>query len=163
MQTIFLALLLAAVFGLFVPTAQTRLRRVLHGSPGTVWAVPFLLAGVFAAAEVAAGAFSWQLTGMVLLYAAAPVACVFAQGAGSPKTPGVLDFLAILLLWLPLEFAAGAALVPRPAQGFLHSVAYGIAILLGLILFLGFRSFPGMKSNIPRNRRDWVLALVGFA
>jgi membrane protease YdiL (CAAX protease family) len=100
---------------------------------------------------------------MVLGYTLAPVACAYGQGAGSPKRPGILDFLAILLLWLPLEFAAGAQLVPRPAQGFLHSVAYGIAILLGLILFLGFRSFPGMKYNVPQGGRDWVLPLIGFA
>ena len=80
---------------------------------------------------------------MVLGYALAPVACAYVAGRGRPKTPGALDFLAILLLWLPLEFAAGGSLVPRPAQGFLHSVAYGIAILLGLMIFLGFRSFPG--------------------
>ena len=101
MQTIFLALLLAAVFGLFVPTAQTRLRGVLHGSPGTVWAVPFLLAGVFAAAAVVAGAFSWQLTGMVLLYAAAPVAC--ASGCSDRQT----------LTWFTKLCAAALAYIPR--------------------------------------------------
>jgi membrane protease YdiL (CAAX protease family) len=72
------------------------------------------------------------------------------------------DFLAILFLWLPLEFAAGASLVPRPVQGFLHSVAYGIAILLGLILFLGFRALKGMKYNLPRSGRDLWLPLAGF-
>ena len=163
MQTTVLALLLAAVFGLLVPSAQIRLRGLLHGNPRAIWAFPFLLAGVFAGAAALAGAFSFELVGMVLLYAMAPVACAYAQSSGSPKTPGVLDFVAIVLLWLPLEFAAGAQLVPRPAQGFLHSVAYGIAILLGLVLFIGFRSFPGLKYNVPRGRRDWILPLLGFA
>ena len=75
----------------------------------------------------------------------------------------LLDFAAILLLWLPLEFAAGASLVARPAQGFLHSVAYGVAILLGLVLFIGFRSFAGLKYNLPRMPRDYRLPLAGFA
>jgi membrane protease YdiL (CAAX protease family) len=163
MQTIVLALLLAAIFGLFVPAAQSRLRSLLQGSPRTLWAVPFLLTAIFGAAAALAGAFSLTLTAMVLGYTAAPVACAYALGAGTPKTPGALDFLAILALWLPLEFAAGQHLVPRPAQGFLHSVAYGIAILLGLILFLGFRSFPGLKYQAPRGRRDWLLPLAGFA
>ncbi len=163
MQTLVLALLLAAVFGLFVPAAQNRLRGLLQGSPRSVWAVPFLLAAVFGGASAVAGACSIPLIAMVLAYALAPVACVYALGVGTPATPGVLDFLAILLLWLPLEFAAGQHLVPRPAQGFLHSVGYGIAILLGLVLFLGFRSFPGLKYNAPRGRRDWVLPLAGFA
>jgi len=163
MQILFLALLLAAVFGLFVPGAQSALRGLLHGSPRTLWAFPFLLAGIFAAAAATAGVFSFALVGLVLVYALAPVACAYVQGAGNPKTPGALDFLSILLLWLPLEFAAGGSLVPRPAQGFLHSVAYGIAILLGLVIFLGCRSFPGLKYNFPRGRRDWLLPLAGFA
>jgi uncharacterized protein len=154
MQTLFLALLLATVFGLFVPKAQTGLRGALKRHSGSVWAFPFLLTGVFAVAAWVAGALSLPLIAMVLAYTLAPVACVVLAGA---------DFLAILLLWLPLEFAAGAHLVPRPAQGFLHSVGYGVAILLGLVLFLGYRALPGMKYNVPRDRRDWVLPLVGFA
>jgi membrane protease YdiL (CAAX protease family) len=85
------------------------------------------------------------------------------QGPARKPRPTALDFLGILILWLPIEFAAGARLVPRAAQGFLHSVAYGIAILLGLILWTGFRSFAGMKYNPPRRARDFWLPLAGFA
>jgi membrane protease YdiL (CAAX protease family) len=163
MQIFVLALLLAAIFGLFVPSAQTRLRGVLHGAPATVWAVPFLLAAVFAGASAAAGVFRPDLTAIVLVYLVAPVACVALAGAGSPGKPGLLDGAAIALLWFPLEFAGGVAhLIPRPVQGFLHSVAYGVAILLALILFLGFRSFPGMKYRWPERRRDWALAGAGY-
>jgi membrane protease YdiL (CAAX protease family) len=163
MRTPILALLLAAIFGFFVPAAQNRLRELLHGKPRLIWAVPFLLAAIFAAASVAAGAFSFGLTAVVLAYTAAPVLCLAVQKPGFPQRPTALDFLAILLLWLPIEFAAGAELVPRPAQGFLHSVAYGIAILLGLTLFLGYRAFPGLKYNVPRCGRDLWLPLAGFA
>ncbi len=163
MQILVLALLLAAIFGLFIPTAQTRLRGVFQSAPATVWAVPFLLAVVFAGASAIAGVFRPDLTAIVLLYLLAPVACVFLAGAGTPSRPGVLDFAAIALLWFPLEFAGGVAhLIPRPVQGFLHSVAYGVAILLALVLFLGFRSFPGMKYQWPRKRRDLALAGAGF-
>ena|SRR6266567_2644568 len=162
MQSLFLALLLAAVFGLFVPAAQNGLRAALHRKPALVWALPILLTAIFSVAAAQAGVVSVKLTLLVLLYAAAPVACVFPLGPAG-KTPHALDFVAILLLWLPLEFAAGQALVPRPAQGFLHSVAYGIAILLGLTLFLCFRAFPGMKYNLPRAKRDYWLPLAAFA
>jgi membrane protease YdiL (CAAX protease family) len=124
-----------------------------HGTPALIWAVPFLLAGIFSVVAALVGAFSVRLGLLVLTYAAAPVVCAWAGG----------DFLAILFLWLPLEFAAGAALVPRPVQGFLHSVAYGIAILLALILFLGFRGLKGMKYNLPRTGRDLWLPLTAFA
>ena len=78
------------------------------------------------------------------------------------RVPRCWTSLTVLLLWLPLEFSAGANLIPRPAQGFLHSVAYGIAILLALVLFWVFRSVPGLKFNLPRDARDYWLPLVGL-
>jgi membrane protease YdiL (CAAX protease family) len=163
MRNLILGLLLAAIFGYFVPAAQIRLRKLLHGSPRLIWAVPFLLTGIFAAAAAVSDAFSLTLILAVLVYSAAPVLCAAVQKAGFPNRPSALDFLAIVLLWFPLEFAAGAVLVPRAAQGFLHSVAYGIAILLGLTLFIGYRSFPGLKYQLPESRRDLWLPLAGFA
>ena len=162
MQTLFLAVLLAAVFGLFVPSAQNGLRSLLHDGPARIWALPFVLTGIFSAAALQAGALSGKLALLVLIYSAVPILCVFHLGPAKGK-PHALDFLAILLLWLPLEFAAGGTLVPRQAQGFLHSVAYGIAILLGLVLFLCFRAMPGLKYNLPRTARDGWLPLAAFA
>jgi membrane protease YdiL (CAAX protease family) len=121
------------------------------------------LTAIFHGAARLAGAGSAPLALLVLAYTAAPVLCAFVQGPSHAPRPTALDFLGILLLWLPLEFAAGASLVPRPAQGFLHSVAYGIAILLGLVLGTGFRSFAGLKYNLPRRIRDLWLPLAGFA
>ena len=163
MQTLILALLLAAVLVFFLPAVQDRVRGALHARPAAVWAVPFLLMALFSGAAALAGAFSFPLAVLVLGYTAAPVACAWAGGAGFIDRPAALDFGAILLLWLPLEFAAGARLVPLPARGFLHSLAYGIAILLGLVLFTGFRSFPAMKYNLPRRRSDFGLPVAAFA
>ncbi|MGA2270141.1 MAG: CPBP family intramembrane glutamic endopeptidase [Bryobacteraceae bacterium] len=167
MQTLVLALLLAAVVAFFLPAVQNRVRGALHARPAVIWAVPFLLLAIFCGAAALAGAFSISLALLVLGYTAAPVVCAWAGPRGRPAgfhpRPAALDFLAILLLWLPLEFAAGARLVPRPAQGFLHSVAYGIAILLGLVLLTGFRSFPGVKYNLPRRRSDFGLPLAAYA
>jgi membrane protease YdiL (CAAX protease family) len=163
MQTLILALLLAAVLGFFLSTVQNRVRGALHARPAAIWAAPFLLAAIFSGAAALAGAFSFSLALLVLGYTAAPVVCAWIEGAGCIERPAALDFVAILLLWLPLEFAAGARLVPRPAQAFLHSVAYAIAILLGLVLFTGFRSFSGMKYNLPRRRSDFGLPVAAFA
>jgi membrane protease YdiL (CAAX protease family) len=162
-QTAVLVLLLAAIFALLAARPRRLLEKLLHGGPKWIWAAPLLLTAVFAGAAALAGVDSVPLTLMVLAYTSAPVSCAYARGVGPVPRPSMLDFAAILLLWLPLEFAAGASLIPRPAQGFLHSVAYGIAILLGLILFAGFRSFPGLKFNLPRNGRDYWLPLGGFA
>lgn len=162
-QTIVLALLIAAVFAFFRGPLQTRLRNTFRHRPGVVWTAPMVLTAVFAAAALQRGVASLPLILAVLAYTAAPTLCVFLAGAGPTEKPAVPDFAAILLLWLPLEFAAGATLVPRPAQGFLHSVAYGIAILLGLVLFLCFRGLPGMKYNLPRRASDSWLPLAAFA
>jgi uncharacterized protein len=158
-----LALLLAAVFAFLARTPQQFLRNLLHRRPAWIFAAPPLLAAVFTIAAALSGVSSLPLALLVLAYTAAPVLCAYAQGAGPVARPSGLDFLTVLLLWLPLEFSAGASLIPRPAQDFLHGVAYGIAILLALVLFVGFRSVTGLKYNLPRQARDYWLPLAGFA
>jgi membrane protease YdiL (CAAX protease family) len=155
--------MLAAVLGFFFSRVQEGIRSGFERRPGVVWGVPVVLTAVFSGAAAMAQAWSVPLFLVVLGYTAAPVACAAWQGVGPVKRPTALDFVTILLLWLPLEFGAGAGLVPVPARGYLHSVAYGIAILLGMLLFSGFRSFPDLGFNLPRKRSDWWLPVVGFA
>ena len=161
-QSIFLALEIALVFAFFASSLQAALQRAFRHRPGLLWLAPAALTALFTAASRVAGAASLPLSVAMLAYTAAPTLCAYIAGPTPGKKPGALDFLAILLLWLPLEFAAGASLVPRPSQGFLHSVAYGVAILLGLTLFLCFRGFSGMKYNPPRRPSDLWLPLAGF-
>jgi len=163
LQTGILLILVACVFAFFSGALQEGLRVRFRKRPALVWLAPVILTAVFSGASAVAGAFGLALTLAMLAYTAAPVVCVFLAGPGQDKKPANLDFLAILLLWLPLEFGAGARLVPLRVQGFLHSVAYGMAILLGLVLFLCFRSFAGMKYNLPRCWSDLRLPLVAFA
>ena len=163
MPTWVLALLLGAVLGFLPDRGQQRLRKVLHNKPAWIWAVPVLLTLIFSGAAALADAWTPALAFLVLPYTAAPVACAWVAGVGPTHRPAGLDFAAILLLWLPLELAAGARLIPRPTQGFLHSVAYGISILLALLLFLCFRSLSGMKFGLPHGWRDAWLPLAAFA
>jgi membrane protease YdiL (CAAX protease family) len=155
-QTAILCALLACVLAFFAPGVQGWLQAVLKNRPRLIFAASVALTAFFAAASGMVGAFSARLTLLVLIYTAAPTLLLYLRGARA-------DFLAILLLWLPIEFGSGAALIPRAQQGFLHSVAYGIAILLGLTLFLGFRRISGMKYNLPRDWRDLWLPMAGFA
>jgi membrane protease YdiL (CAAX protease family) len=155
--------LVAAILALLAPPLQRRMQDLFHRRPAVIWGAPVLLTAVFAGASWMAGAFGLRLTLLVLAYTLAPVLLAFAQGPAVAPRPTALDFLGVLILWLPIEFAAGAALVPLPARGFLHSVAYGIAILLGLVLWTGFRAFAGMKYHPPRQARDYWLPLAGFA
>lgn len=162
MRAVVLALLVGIIFAFFSERLKSRLSRIFERRPRLVLIFPAVFGALFYLLASASGAHGLPLAGMVFLYTMAPTLCLFAQGAGAAKTPSALDFAALLLLWLPLEAAAGAQFVPRPAQGFLHSAAYGIAIILALVLFTGFRPFPGLKFNLPRGGRDYLLPLVGF-
>jgi uncharacterized protein len=162
-QTAVLALLLAAVLAFLASAPKRFLQTAFERRPLSIWAVPPVLTGIFIGAATMVGAWSLPLTLLMLGYTGAPILCAHAQGPGSAPRPSALDFLAILLLWLPLEFSTGAGMIPRPAQGFLHGVAYGVAILLGLIVFAGFRRMPNLRYNLPQHRRDYWLPLAAFA
>ena len=163
-RTLFLAILLAGVLALLSQALQRRVQAALRRAPARIWLVPPLLTGVFFVASALMDSVNWELVLIVGAYTAAPVACAWFAGVGPVKRPVALDFAAIALLWFPLEFPAGAGrLIAKHAQGFLHSVAYGIAILLGLAIFLCFRQVAGMKYRLPESARDWRNMVVGFA
>jgi hypothetical protein len=162
-QTAVLAALLIAILAFLAPATQRLFQTALHRTPAWIVCAPLLFTAIFCGTAELVHVRSLPLILMVLAYTSAPVVCAYAQGPGPVARSSALDFLTILILWLPLEFAAGARLIPRPAQGFLHSVAYGIAILLALMIFLGFRAVPGMKFNLPRQTRDYWLPIAAFA
>ena len=154
-QTAILCAMLAGVFAWFAPGVRLTMQTAFKSRPWLVFVAPFVLTAFFAAASAAVSAFSPMLATLVFIYSLAPTLSLYLIGSRA-------DFLAILLLWLPIEFNIGATLISRSQQGFLHSVAYGIAILLGLTLFLGFRRIEGMKYNLPRRWSDLWLPLAGF-
>lgn len=160
MHTLVLALLLLTILGILSPAVQRGTRARLKSHPALLFAVPVVLTLLFSGLAAASGAFSFPLALLILLYLFLPALAAFVQGSAMAKPTG-LDFAIILLLWLPLEFSAGEHLVPKPAQGFLHSVAYGIAIILALAIFLGFRALPGMKYTVPR-ARDLAYGAAAF-
>ncbi|HTT66305.1 MAG TPA: CPBP family intramembrane glutamic endopeptidase [Bryobacteraceae bacterium] len=161
MHTLVLAILLLAVLSFLCPTVQKRVRASLEARPASLFAVPAALTLLFSALAMASRAFSVRLALLVLVYTFAPVVAAFIQPPRLAGKPTWLDFAIILMLWLPLEFSAGQPLIPRPVQGFLHSVAYAIAILLGLTIFLGWRALPGMKFHLP-SARDLAYGAAAF-
>src|SRR5580700_633626 len=156
LQTATLAVLLSAIFAFFAAAVQRGLQDALRRRPALLWAAPLLLTALFVAASAVVSALSVAQTLVVLAYTCAPVLCRYMLDRRA-------DFLTVLLLWLPIEFAGGFAFVPRASYGFLHTVIYGIAILLGLTLFLVFRPIGGMKFNLPCGWRDIWLPLAAFA
>jgi membrane protease YdiL (CAAX protease family) len=136
---------------------------VLNGKPALIFLAPLLLSTIFCATATVCNCLTWSLALPVLVYTFAPAACVYAQIAlGSASTASWLDLAAILILWLPLEFSAGAALVPRPVQPVLHATAYGVAVTLGVLLFLLARRWDGMRYTLPRTFLDLRNILLGY-
>jgi membrane protease YdiL (CAAX protease family) len=162
-QIAILVVLLIAILAFLASATLTFFESALHRRPIWIFAFPLLFTAIFSGAAELVRVRSLSLALMMLAYTSAPVLCAYIQGPGKVSRPSALDFIAILLLWLPLEFAAGGSLIPRPAQGFLHSVAYGIAILLALVIFIGFRSVAGVKFNLRRRARDYWLPIAAFA
>jgi membrane protease YdiL (CAAX protease family) len=125
-----------------------------------IFAIPAVLSAVFLAVAAHLNAFSLPLAALILAYTFLPVAVAYLARRTPPPT--WLDFIIIALLWFPLEFSIGHQFIPKPAQSTLHLLAYAVAIVLGLSIFLMFRRLRGMKINLPRSGRDLVNLLLGF-
>ena len=136
------------------------MRRSIYRGREFIFIAPVVLSAIFCLVIRSYGIHSAEPIVLIFAYTLAPTILAYSQRA-RPVT--WTDFAIILLLWLPLEFAVGARSIPKPLQGFVHSVAYGIAILLALWLFLIVRELPGMKYNPPRGARDFLTPLIGYA
>lgn len=152
--------LLLVILCLLSADIQVALQQRLH-TPRSVLLCAGVLACLFCATAASYGALTVTLAVLVFAYVLAPAVCVVARGPNGRAS--MLDFAAILLLWLPLEFGLGESLVPRPVQGHLHAAAYGVAITLALILFAIYRRLAGMKYNTPRRASDFGIAAAAFA
>jgi CAAX protease family protein len=152
---------LAVILTLLLPPVPAALKKRLRGRPALLFALPALLAAAFCLVAARLGALGLPLTLLIIAYTLVPTVCIFLQGADSGAATW-LDLLVILLLWLPIELNLGGAWIPRPAQGFLHTVAYGVALVLALVLFLGFRGIQGMKYNLPGRFMDLIDPLIAF-
>lgn len=153
---------LAVVLAFLLPGVPDAFRKKLRAQPKLLFAVPVALAAAFCLLAWRAGAFSLPIAWLIAGYTLAPTVLIFLQGSNA-GTAGWMDLAVILLLWLPIELNAGAQWIPRHAQGFVHTVAYGTAIVLALTLFLGFRGMKGMKYNLPHRVMDIAGPLIAFA
>jgi membrane protease YdiL (CAAX protease family) len=156
MQSFLIALFLAIVLSLFSAALQTALRAFLVKRPAAVFAASAALTVLFAGVLAWSGGWSPLFVLLVAAYTFLPTALVYARRPW-------LDFAAILLLWLPVEFAAGRQLLPRAAWDVVNIMARGTSVTLALVLFVLFRDLPGMKCNLPRKWTDLLYLVIGFA
>jgi uncharacterized protein len=152
---------LVIILAFLLPAIPVALKKKLRSRPALLFALPALLASAFCLVALRLGALGLPLALLIVAYTLVPTVCIFLQGADAGAATW-LDFAVILLLWLPIELNLGGGWIPRHAQGFLHTVAYGVALTLALVLFLGFRGMQGMKYNLPRRLMDVVDPLIAF-
>jgi membrane protease YdiL (CAAX protease family) len=152
----------------FSLSIQGALRRTFEKRPKVLWAVPALLLIFLCLFLSSNRILTLPLVLLAGSFVITPTVLSYINGPGSGphrhtySTPW-LDLSAILALWLPLEFGVGKALVPERFHGSAHAIAYGIAVTLGLVLFLEYRQLPGMKYQLPRAWRDLANPLAGLA
>ncbi len=156
MHSFLIALFLTVVLALFSTRVQSALRGFLARRPAAVFEAPAALTVLFGGVLAASGGWSTTFVLLVAAYTFVPTALVYARKPW-------LDFAAILLLWMPIEFAAGRDLLPRAAWDAANITARGTAVTLALVLFLLFRQLPSMKYNLPRRWTDLLYAATGFA
>jgi len=155
------AVFLIVILAFLLPPVPTALKKKLRSRPALLFALPALLTAVFCMVAMRLGALGLPLTLLIVAYTLVPTVCIFLQGADAGAATW-LDLVVILMLWLPIELNLGGMWIPRHAQGFLHTVAYGVALTLALVLFLAFRGMPGMKYNLPHRFMDLVDPLIAF-
>lgn len=154
------ALFLIAVLSFFAPPVPAALRRLFARSRATVFAAPVALSAAFCAALWWRGVLNAPICLLIALYTLLPTVCAFPRREA--RRVSWIDFLIVLLLWLPIELNAGAPWVPGPARGYAHTAAYGVSIVLALVLFLGYRGMAGLKYSLPHGAKDFALPAGGF-
>jgi membrane protease YdiL (CAAX protease family) len=153
---------LAIILAFLVPPVPWAVKRKLRGNPVLLFGAPGLLIAVFCLVAWRLEALSLPLVLLIVAYTLVPTVLIFVQGADAGAATW-LDLMVILVLWLPVELNVGGRWIPKHAQGFLHTVAYGVALTLALVLFLGFRGMKGMKYNLPHRAMDFIDPLIAFA
>lgn len=161
MQVAVAAVFLTILVALFAGRIQEALQRWFAKKPRRVFAVPLLLTGFCAAVLWLQGALSLWFLLLLSAYTFVPAILVYANHNRGGRRRW-LDFAAILLLWLPVEFMTGKELLPAQVWAVANTIARGTAVTSGLLLFLVFRSLPGMKYNLPRTAKDFLVPVLGF-
>ncbi len=153
---VFLLLILA----LLSRDLQDRLKRVFERRPVAVFLAPVFICVLFYAFAQRLGGLSLPVALLMAGYTLLATLCIYAIGSGGGAS--WFDLGVVLLLWLPLEFNLGGHWVPVHVRGAVHTLAYGAAVLLALILFLLFRRIPGIKYELPRHGNDFLYFAAGL-
>lgn len=157
--------LLFLLLALFSESLQSELRLLFERKPQLLFLAPLGLTLLFCITAGYHQCLSWQLALLIVAYTFFPTALSYFFPAGRNRKrldASWIDLCVILVLWLPLELSFGANLIPRRVQGVMHATAYGVAISLGVMLFLLWRGWAGMKYKISKSSVDLGNIFLGY-
>ncbi len=153
---------LAALLGLFSERLQRGLRNWFHRRPVRIFLVPAVLGGYFSMLLAAGGNLTPGFTLLLAAYVLAPSALVY-WSVRAGRSESWLDLLAVLLLWLPVEFSLGRNWLPSRAYGIANELAQGTAFTLALLLLVVCRAWQGANYRAPRRLSDLRNTAIGLA
>lgn len=154
------AALFAFELFLALPSVQNSLQSSFGGRAGVL--APVVPLGIFLIYSVTMNNRPW-LTVAGAAYVIAP-ALILASSAG--KSPGTWeDYLAVLALWLPVEFRLSYRLFPYP-QPMTHTLTILLALATGVAAFLLVRRLDGVGYALDWRRgyfSHFAILFVVFA
>lgn len=105
------------------------------------------------------------LAAATILYLFVPTSFAWSLGhrrSKNYKKPGWVDFMVILMLWLPLEYGASNGFLKNYFGELAHVLPWGTGVIMALFIFLVFRCLDGMKLVLPHSNEDIFRPVVGF-
>jgi uncharacterized protein len=157
-----LVLLAGSYLALGVQGIRASLRAALQAwtLPARVLAGPaVLLVGIVAYAALGQLPVARVAT-LYAAYVAVPALVLIAGATASERAP-VAELLAVLALWLPIEFRLLPPLPVPPPHGF--NAAKFVGLVAGLYFFLLACPVPGIGYTFRLSRRDVWTALTALA
>ena len=151
----------AIMLALLSSRPRVAMRGRLGLRPALLFLVPLVLWSVFTGVLALVGGVTAGFALLLAAYLLMPSLMVYA-GRHWGRRLGWRDLVAVLLLWLPVEFTLGKSLIPVHAHSLANEAAQGSATVLALALFVVFRDWPDHKYCWPRRAGDLKNALVGF-
>ena len=127
---------------------QERIARLLgpHGAPALA-VLPLFAYLIYA---LGTNTFTWWRAGLAIAYVLAPFLLLTSSRTAAPGA--WQDYVAILLLWLPVEFRWLHHLWPYPGQRLGHILTELLAVTVGILAFLFVRRLDGVGYTIAWGR-----------
>jgi uncharacterized protein len=138
------------------PRVRDRLQAWLGARRGLTALVPLGALAIYSLSV----AGDWRFKALGAAYVLAPTLMLSKIATNERASP--LDYLAVLIVWLPVEFRWMYRLFPYPQQ-LTHTLTILLAVNVGLAAFIFARRFPGIGYAIEWRRGFGRVIAVNLA